>query len=582
MGALLLAPLLIVPDLSAAHAETRTLKLYNTHTKERVEITFKKNGRYVPSGLRDINRFLRDWRRNEMTTIDPQLLDLVWEVYQEVGGRDYIHVVSSYRSPATNNMLRQRSRGVAQNSQHTRGKAMDFFIPGVDLTTLRATGLRKQVGGVGFYPTSGSPFVHLDTGSVRHWPKMSRAQLAKVFPDGRTVHIPSDGKPMAGYQQALADLKSGRRSSPTVVAAAAPSGTGPRTTGQNLTAGQDGDLVRPAPGRSRNFLAALFSDEEEDNEEAVASARVAAVRPGAPVPPGAVPGNAPGVGQTANASTAGANAPVTVAPPVPVLKAEAAPQPTEDPAPAVSVPALVATALPRTKPQPAAGTLTLASAATAAPNTLDSQRLALESGAAPAAASTPIIASTATVAPADAGRFALPPIKPAALVASTATDPVAAIVAATGGDPDAARKPQIGTSTLAYASATGTPAQPTAQSLLQEKVAAAAARAAEARNKPARPTSVSGQVPPAVIHDPLAGFASLPDKSAPQLISGTATTRNGTFSMLSHPNQRALNTFLAPGNRFLSKGFDRLPYDDLRTDRFAGAAVVVLPVMFTR
>jgi uncharacterized protein YcbK (DUF882 family) len=136
-------------------AETRTLKLYNTHTKERVSITFKKNGRYIPSGLREANRFLRDWRRNEITKIDPELLDLVWEVYQKVRARDYIHVVSSYRSPATNNMLRKRSKGVARNSQHTLGKAMDFFIPGVNIRTLRETGLRKQVGGVGYYPRSG-------------------------------------------------------------------------------------------------------------------------------------------------------------------------------------------------------------------------------------------------------------------------------------------------------------------------------------------------------------------------------------------------------------------------------------------
>src|SRR5690606_4056757 len=89
----------------------------------------------------------------------------------------------------------------------TRGKAMDFFIPGVPLAKLRAVGLRMQVGGVGFYPTSGSPFVHLDTGSVRHWPKMSRQQLLAVFPNGGTLHIPSDGKPLPGYAQALAAYK---------------------------------------------------------------------------------------------------------------------------------------------------------------------------------------------------------------------------------------------------------------------------------------------------------------------------------------------------------------------------------------
>ncbi|MCY1704799.1 DUF882 domain-containing protein [Pannonibacter sp. SL95] len=283
MGAFFVGPSVVAPDQSAAQAETRTLKLYNTHTKERVQITFKKDGRYIPSGLRDANRFLRDWRRNEITNIDPKLLDLVWEVYQQVRGGDYIHVVSSYRSPATNNMLRSRSRGVAKNSQHSLGKAMDFFIPGVNLTTLRATGLRKQVGGVGFYPTSGSPFVHMDTGSVRHWPKMSRQQLAQVFPDGKTVHIPSDGKPMAGYQLALADIKSGRRGNSKIVIASGggeeEEGGSSTTSGQILTAGDNGDLVRPAAGNSRGFLASLFSGEDDDVEQASADGESAPVKP---------------------------------------------------------------------------------------------------------------------------------------------------------------------------------------------------------------------------------------------------------------------------------------------------------------
>ena len=117
--------------MPAASAETRTLKLYFVHTKEKAEIIFKRNGRYDAAGLKQINQFLRDWRRNEPTKMDPRLFDLVWEAYQSVGARDYIHVVSAYRSPATNSMLRSRSKGVAQKSQHMLGKAMDFYIPGV-------------------------------------------------------------------------------------------------------------------------------------------------------------------------------------------------------------------------------------------------------------------------------------------------------------------------------------------------------------------------------------------------------------------------------------------------------------------
>lgn len=197
----------IFGSASAASAETRTLKIYYVHTKERAEITFKKNGRYIKSGLEQVNHMLRDWRRNEPTNMDPRLVDLLWEVYRASGSRDYIHVVSAYRSPATNSMLRSRSSGVAKNSQHMLGKAVDFYLPDVKLAKLRNLGLKMHGGGVGYYPKSGSPFVHLDVGSVRHWPGISRQELASVFPDGKTVHIPSDGKPMPGYQQALAMVK---------------------------------------------------------------------------------------------------------------------------------------------------------------------------------------------------------------------------------------------------------------------------------------------------------------------------------------------------------------------------------------
>jgi len=105
-------------------------------------------------------------------------------------------------------MLRRRSKGVAQHSQHMLGKATDFFIPGVPLARLREIGLRMQTGGVGYYPSSGSPFVHMDTGSVRMWPRMTHDQLARVFPKGKTLYVPSDGRPLPGYDAALAAYKS--------------------------------------------------------------------------------------------------------------------------------------------------------------------------------------------------------------------------------------------------------------------------------------------------------------------------------------------------------------------------------------
>ena len=212
LGAFLVVVLAAVAFAAPANAQTRSLKLYFIHTKERAEIVYKRNGRYDPAGMKQINRFLRDWRKNEPADMDPRLLDLVWEVYHSVGARDHIHVVSAYRSPATNAMLRSRSSGVAQKSQHTLGKAMDFYIPGVPLSKLRAAAFKVEGGGVGYYPKSGSPFVHLDVGNVRSWPRMSRSELMALFPDGRTLHLPTDGKPLPGYNQALAAYQARKKS----------------------------------------------------------------------------------------------------------------------------------------------------------------------------------------------------------------------------------------------------------------------------------------------------------------------------------------------------------------------------------
>jgi uncharacterized protein YcbK (DUF882 family) len=192
---------------SQASAQTKSLKLYYTHTKERAKIVFKKNGRYDKAGLKKLNRFLRDWRTNEPINMDPRLFDILWETYRQAGAKNYIHVVSAYRSPATNAMLRKTRGGQAKKSQHMVGKAIDFYVPGVKTSKLRAIGMKLQGGGVGYYPKSASPFVHLDVGSVRAWPRMSRGELVKLFPNGKTLHLPTDGKPLPGYQVALRDQK---------------------------------------------------------------------------------------------------------------------------------------------------------------------------------------------------------------------------------------------------------------------------------------------------------------------------------------------------------------------------------------
>jgi uncharacterized protein YcbK (DUF882 family) len=205
-SALLLLGAGSVHDATALN-ETRTLSFHHTHSNEDLTVTFKRDGRYDEAALKQLNHYLRDWRTQDETVMDRHLFDILWEVYRDVDGKKPIQIISSYRAPATNAMLRRRSSGVARHSQHMLGHAMDFFIPDVPLEQIRYAGLRLQRGGVGFYPTSGSPFVHLDTGSIRHWPRMTHDQLAKVFPDGRTVHVPTDGVPLKGYELARADVE---------------------------------------------------------------------------------------------------------------------------------------------------------------------------------------------------------------------------------------------------------------------------------------------------------------------------------------------------------------------------------------
>ena len=252
-----------------AEGDTRAISLHHIHTGEDISITFKRGGRYDEEALKKLDWFLRDWRREQSTRMDPHLLDLIWEVTHEVGAKEPVQVVCGYRSPETNAMLRHRSRGVAQYSQHTVGRAMDFYIPGVPLEQLRIAGLRLQRGGVGFYPTSGSPFVHLDTGSVRHWPRMTHDQLVRVFPDGKTVHVPTDGKPLVHYAQALSEVRR-RGSAPSATLLAEARDAGAISESDAQTTGAE----KP----KRHFLAKLFgfNAEEEDVDAADASVHTTA------------------------------------------------------------------------------------------------------------------------------------------------------------------------------------------------------------------------------------------------------------------------------------------------------------------
>ena len=224
---------------ASAEGETRTISLHHIHTNEDLTITYKVNGRYDEAALAKIDHLLRDWREDQPIHMDPHVIDLLWEVHREVGAKGPIHIVCGYRSPSTNSALRKRSSGVAKHSQHMQGKAIDFHIPGVPLEEVRAAGLRAQRGGVGFYSSSG--FVHLDTGGVRHWPRVPEAQLAKILEKGQLAsHAASDAKG---------------------------------------TAIARGDIVRPSTKPS--FLAKLFGgkDDEEESITPQAAAPAATVKP---------------------------------------------------------------------------------------------------------------------------------------------------------------------------------------------------------------------------------------------------------------------------------------------------------------
>ena len=184
------------PAVVAPSDRERVISLHNIHTKETVSVVYKKDGKYVPAGLERVSWILRDWRRNETTQMDPELVDLLWEMHAELGSREPIHVISGYRSRGTNDMLRKSVGGQASESRHILGKAADVHFPDVPLRNLRYSALIRERGGVGYYPTSTLPFVHVDTDRVRAWPRLPRYELALLFPQGRTQHAPAEGGPI--------------------------------------------------------------------------------------------------------------------------------------------------------------------------------------------------------------------------------------------------------------------------------------------------------------------------------------------------------------------------------------------------
>jgi len=155
-----------LPAIGAVHAPRR-LSFYHTHTRSELDIIYFDGDGYVPAALDRINLYLRDFRTRDTHPIDPGLLDILFEARTIIGTNQRFEVISGYRSPTTNEMLRKNTDGVAKSSLHMQGRAIDVRLTNVRTSKLRRAALDLGRGGVGYYPQS--DFIHLDTGSPRSW-----------------------------------------------------------------------------------------------------------------------------------------------------------------------------------------------------------------------------------------------------------------------------------------------------------------------------------------------------------------------------------------------------------------------------
>ena len=166
-GAVIIAGVASPALANISRADVRTLSFNNLHTGERLKADYWVEGEYVPDALGTINRVLRDFRTGDVHVIEPKLLDLLTSLRGKLETQAELQVISGYRSPKTNAMLRASSDGVAATSLHMKGMAIDIRIPGRPLARVRDAALNLAVGGVGYYPKS--DFVHVDVGRVRRW-----------------------------------------------------------------------------------------------------------------------------------------------------------------------------------------------------------------------------------------------------------------------------------------------------------------------------------------------------------------------------------------------------------------------------
>ncbi len=169
LGMLTAASAILPVNALAAQKESscKELMLYNAHTHEHLDVVYWKDGMYLPDELEKINHIFRDFRTGTERDIDINLLDLLCELKEQLKCKDPYHIVSGYRTPKSNALLRKRYKGVAKKSLHMYGKAVDVRIPGYSLRGVRKAAMKIRAGGVGYYPRS--KFLHLDVGEVRYW-----------------------------------------------------------------------------------------------------------------------------------------------------------------------------------------------------------------------------------------------------------------------------------------------------------------------------------------------------------------------------------------------------------------------------
>jgi uncharacterized protein YcbK (DUF882 family) len=167
LASLSAAALIAPTSVLANGSEERVLSFFHTHTSERLSVAYYGNGAYLTGGLVQLRHFLRDDRTGDEHVMDPQLFDLLYALRQATGTKSPFHVISGYRSPATNRMLRASSKGVARGSLHLQGKAIDIRLADLSCSVLRDAALELRRGGVGYYRRS--DFVHVDTGRLRRW-----------------------------------------------------------------------------------------------------------------------------------------------------------------------------------------------------------------------------------------------------------------------------------------------------------------------------------------------------------------------------------------------------------------------------